>query len=85
MAIEDVVAPARQQGKMTEEEVCAVHCTSFSVVCKPLTTRVGGKSDGQTLAQARVHAVADIVSELVQGVLSGRDVDLNEIKKQVRD
>jgi hypothetical protein len=31
--------------------------------------------------QARVKAVADIVNKLVEGVTSGKDVNLNEIKR----
>jgi elongator complex protein 3 len=32
--------------------------------------------------QARVKAVADIVSHLIDGVQSGADVDLNDIKRE---
>lgn len=31
--------------------------------------------------QARVRAIADIVSALVQGVKNGEDVDLNAVKR----
>lgn len=34
-------------------------------------------------AQARVRAISDIVQELIQGVKDGKDVDLNQIKKEV--
>ena len=33
--------------------------------------------------QARVKAIAEIVAELVQGVKTGQDVDLNEVKRVV--
>lgn len=35
------------------------------------------------LTQARVRAIADIVSALVAGVRRGEDVDLNAIKREV--
>jgi hypothetical protein len=31
--------------------------------------------------QARVRATAEIVSKLIEGVMSGADVDLNDIKR----
>ena len=39
----------------------------------------------QTLTdlQARVKAIAEIVSELIAGVKEGRDVDLNNVKREV--
>ncbi len=36
------------------------------------------------ILQARVKAIAEIVSELVAGVKEGRDVDLNNVKREVR-
>lgn len=33
--------------------------------------------------QARVRAISDIVQELIHGVKDGKDVDLNQIKKEV--
>ena len=33
--------------------------------------------------QARVKAIAEIVAELVAGVKEGRDVDLNDVKREV--
>ena len=33
--------------------------------------------------QARVKAIAEIVGELVAGVKEGRDVDLNNVKREV--
>lgn len=35
------------------------------------------------ILQARVKAIAEIVSELVAGVKEGRDVDLNNVKREV--
>ncbi len=37
-----------------------------------------------TFAQARVKAIAEVVGELVAGVKDGRDVDLNNVKREVR-
>lgn len=34
--------------------------------------------------EARVRAIAEVVNSLIQGVQEGRDVDLNELKSQVR-
>lgn len=34
--------------------------------------------------QARVKAIAEIVGELVAGVKEGRDVDLNNVKREVK-
>lgn len=36
-----------------------------------------------SIVQARMRAVADIVSALVDGIRSGRDVDLNAVKREV--
>ena len=36
------------------------------------------------ILQARVKAIAEIVSELVAGIKEGRDVDLNNVKREVR-
>ena len=35
------------------------------------------------IMQARVKAIAEIVSELIAGVKEGRDVDLNNVKREV--
>lgn len=44
-----------------------------------------GRSQPPPLApeEARVRAVADIVSSLIQGVRDGKDVDLNDLKSKV--
>ena len=37
------------------------------------------------ILQARVKAIAEIVSELIAGVKEGRDVDLNNVKREVEN
>lgn len=46
----------------------------------------GGCSSAPTLApeEARVRAVAEVVNALIAGVKEGRDVDLNQLKTEVR-
>ena len=34
------------------------------------------------IAQARIMAISDIVTQLVQGIKHGQDVDLNSIKRE---
>lgn len=39
---------------------------------------------GLSPEEARVRAVAEVVNSLIQGIKEGKDVDLNQLKTEVR-
>jgi hypothetical protein len=58
-------------------EAAADNC----VVCDMITWQAIVHSDHSLVLQARIKAVAEIVSKLIEGVTAGKDVNLNDIKR----